>query len=712
MIRASIILISAAGATAAEVVTYEDHVLPVFQQACLNCHNPDKTKGGLDLSSYTGAMKGGSGGKIAEPGDTGSTLIAVVKHSAEPKMPPEGDKLSNEQIGILVKWIEGGLLETKSSTAKKPTKPKFSAPVGSDPAARPEGPPPMPAHLLLEPPVVTGSASAVHAIAASPWAPLVAITGQKQVLLHRTDTLELAGILPFPEGDPVSLSFTPDARYLIVGGGVPGKSGVTVTFDVTNGSRLLATGKEFDSILAADVRPSFDIVCTGGPSKLLKFWNTETGEAIHSIKKHTDWITALDLSPDGVLLASGDRNGGVWVWESETGNEFHTLRAHQAAITAAAFRSDSNILGTSSEDGTIRFWEMNGGSEVKKIDAHPGGVTAFAFARDGSSASTGRDMKVKLWKPDFTHARDLSQALPALPTSVAIDMEGKRVFVGDAIGQVHVFEANDGKPAGVIPSNPPLIETRLAEIDAKIATLGKSLQGALAELETHKGRLESGKNELSALEAALHQANETKKNAEAEAAKQADEARRKTASEAAAAFTAAESAVREKKQALAGLETAASVAETSLRAAEADMEPLRTSRNRWTAAAILAKALHAQARAEDRSRHLEEAQSEFSSVAIKLQAQANRLNEKRSEWIRLNECKTAPKLSKELLQEIEFTLSAIQISLSKEEEVYKELETKLEDASRRIDPEAEAYWQSRLEERSHREAYQQVAGTP
>lgn len=448
-------------------VTYDDHVLPVFQQACLNCHNPDKTKGGLDLSSFSATMKGGSGGKIVEPADPASKLIAVVKQTAEPKMPPEGDKLANEQIDILLKWIEGGLLENQSSSARKPEKPKFAA-VTTDPASKPDGPPPMPEHLRLEPPVATGKASAVHALAASPWAPLIAATSQRQVLLHHADTLELIGILPFPEGDPVSLAFTPDGRYLIVGGGIPGKSGVTITFDVTNGSRLLGAGREFDSVLGADIRPGFDLVATGGPSRLLKLWNTETGEMVKSIKKHTDWITALDISPDGVLLASGDRNGGVWVWESETGAEFHTLRAHQAAITAAVFRSDSNLLATASEDGTVRYWEMNGGAEVRKNDAHPGGVTALSLARDGTALTTGRDHAAKLWKPDFNHARDLAGKLPALPTAAAIDHSGKRAFIGDALGVIRVYQTDDGKPLGDIPTNPPRIDERLRMIRQEI----------------------------------------------------------------------------------------------------------------------------------------------------------------------------------------------------------------------------------------------------
>src|SRR5690606_12183037 len=126
-------------------------------------------------------------------------------------------------------------------------------------------------------------------------------------------------------------------------------------------------------------------------------------------------------------------NGGVWVWEADSGNEFHTLRAHQAGISSLAFRGDSNILATASEDGSVRMWEMNGGGEVKKIDAHKGGVTAFAFGRDGTFVTAGRDMKAKLWKADFAPLKDLAGPFPALPTSVALDVEGKRAFVADAV---------------------------------------------------------------------------------------------------------------------------------------------------------------------------------------------------------------------------------------------------------------------------------------
>ncbi|MBT7026504.1 MAG: hypothetical protein HN969_02965, partial [Verrucomicrobia bacterium] len=46
-------------AQAQEKTTYQDHISPLFESACNSCHNADKAKGGLDLSSYPNMLKGG-----------------------------------------------------------------------------------------------------------------------------------------------------------------------------------------------------------------------------------------------------------------------------------------------------------------------------------------------------------------------------------------------------------------------------------------------------------------------------------------------------------------------------------------------------------------------------------------------------------------------------------------------------------------------------
>src|SRR5687767_4539507 len=262
-----LLLATASTALAQEKVTFQDHVLPVFRNTCLNCHNPDKKKAGLDLSSYAAMMAGSNSGKVIEPGDPdGSLLYRLVMHAEEPAMPPKGDKLPQADLDKIKGWIAGGLLETAGSTAVVSNKPKVDLKVTAV-AGKPEGPPPMPGDLLLEPTLRTARPGAVLAMASSPWAPLVAIGGQKQVLLYNPQTRELLGVLPFPEGFPNVLKFSRSGKLLLVAGGIGAKSGKAVLFDITTGSRVTEVGDEFDSVLAADISPDQSVVALGGSDR-------------------------------------------------------------------------------------------------------------------------------------------------------------------------------------------------------------------------------------------------------------------------------------------------------------------------------------------------------------------------------------------------------------------------------------------------------------
>src|SRR5262249_55187202 len=175
-----------------------EHVLPILKDKCFACHNQDKAKGGLRLHTFTNLMEGSSSGPIIKPGSPEeSTLYMVVTHKQEPYMPPKSPVLAKDTLEIFRQWIPGGALETSGSKTIVAPKPKIDVGLTSIIKGRPSGPPPMPAaKLSLEPVVTTKRATALTALASSPWAPLVAVAGQKQVLLYHSDTLDLIGILP------------------------------------------------------------------------------------------------------------------------------------------------------------------------------------------------------------------------------------------------------------------------------------------------------------------------------------------------------------------------------------------------------------------------------------------------------------------------------------------------------------------------------------
>src|SRR5262249_55553842 len=161
-----------------------------------------------------------------------------------------------------------------------------------------------------EPILTTPRTDAVTALAASPWAPLVAVGGHKQVLLYNTDTLDLVGVFAFPYGKPNALKFSRNGSLLLAGGGRGGQYGKAVVWNITSGEKIIEVGDETDTVLAADISADQTQIALGGPNKMIRIYSTRDGEKVREIKKHTDWIYALDYSPDGVLLASADRTGG------------------------------------------------------------------------------------------------------------------------------------------------------------------------------------------------------------------------------------------------------------------------------------------------------------------------------------------------------------------------------------------------------------------
>lgn len=442
-------------------LTFDGNVQAVLRARCSTCHSPNKKSGDLDVTSYSTLMQGGSSGAVIEAGDSGeSYLMRLIKHEEEPKMPPGSEKIPQAEIDMIAQWIDGGVLENSGSKPVGAKKNNMVAVASADATARPAEIP-MPLRIPLEPAVRTARTTAVSSMATSPWAPLLAIAAPQQVVLFRTDTLEIAGILPFPEGQVNVVRFSRDGSLVIAGGGQAGAKGLVAVYSVKTGERIASVGEELDAVLAADISNDHSQIAMAGPSRLVRVYATGTGELLYEIKKHTDWVMSLAFSPDGVLLASGDRNGGLFVWEAITGREYLTLKGHTAAITGLSWRIDSNALASCSEDTTLRLWEMENGSSFKNWGAHGGGALDVKYCRDGNLLSCGRDLATKLWDQNGTQIRAFPNVAD-LAVATALCDESQRAVTADWQGNITVWNAADAAVLGSLTANPPTLAERLA----------------------------------------------------------------------------------------------------------------------------------------------------------------------------------------------------------------------------------------------------------
>jgi hypothetical protein len=424
-------------------VSFDREVRPILRKRCNNCHNAERPRGELDLSSFAGVMAGASTGKVVVAGaPEDSPLYTLPAHLDEPHMPPNAPKIPQRELDVFRRWIEGGLAEAAGDTADVA---EVAAPRG----------------LILA--RATPRARSVTALAVSPIEPIAAASGHAQVLLFDLAARKLLGALAFPEGDVFALRFSRDGRRLLVAGGDGAESGKVALFDAKTWARLATLGDEPDAILAADLSPDIDHVVLGGPTRVVKVLAHPGAAVVQTFRKPTDWVTAVGFSPDGLLVAAGDRFGGLFVWEARSGVEFLSRRGHPRAITAIGWTKGGDALVTTGEDGAVQVWDLHSGRLAARWEGHAGGALAVDVHPSGRIATAGRDRRVKVWEADGRPVADLGPTADQA-TRVAWSPDGRALVSGDWSGELRVWDVSASTSTPLpLPLAPPPSPLALVE---------------------------------------------------------------------------------------------------------------------------------------------------------------------------------------------------------------------------------------------------------
>src|SRR5690606_1014723 len=81
-------------------------LLPIFDRPCTTYHGEDGLEGGLDLRSLQQVRAGGDSGPSVVAQSAAESLIFQRVSTRE--MPPDGSMLSDDEIDLLRRWIDGG----------------------------------------------------------------------------------------------------------------------------------------------------------------------------------------------------------------------------------------------------------------------------------------------------------------------------------------------------------------------------------------------------------------------------------------------------------------------------------------------------------------------------------------------------------------------------------------------------------------------------
>lgn len=91
-------------------VDFVKEIQPLFRDTCHKCHGSSRKEAGLRLDRRDDALNGGDSGPLFVVGKSAESLLIKYVAGVDPDvvMPPEGERLSDEQIGLIRAWIDQG----------------------------------------------------------------------------------------------------------------------------------------------------------------------------------------------------------------------------------------------------------------------------------------------------------------------------------------------------------------------------------------------------------------------------------------------------------------------------------------------------------------------------------------------------------------------------------------------------------------------------
>jgi WD40 repeat protein len=424
----------AAPALAADPTTVE--AMHLLKSNCFSCHNDQKKKGGLVMTSREALLKGGDNGAALDLNSPEkSVLLESLAADADPHMPPK-KQLSAPQIDVLKRWAQAGAAWDASSLVTEPSAARTVAIAALPAAYRP-----------------------VLALALSPDSTRLAVGCGNEVVLYDV-TAAKPTVVARASGhlDPVqSIAWSPDGRQLVTGAFrrvvVWSASELTKEREITEGLtdriaalRFLPDGKQF---VIADGR----VAETG----TVRIADAVSGAITASWTAHADTIFDLAVSSDGKLLATAGGDRLVKIWDLATHAEIAKLEGHVAQVLTLAFDANATQLVTGGMDQQLKVWDVKTREKINSLGTQTAAITAVAWSPAGSAVvavtDAGSVMRYTELQSHTGGQRSESakerklEATDAALHCVAVTTNGERVFAGSQDGRLFSWN-KDGKLDG------------------------------------------------------------------------------------------------------------------------------------------------------------------------------------------------------------------------------------------------------------------------
>jgi WD40 repeat protein len=196
------------------------------------------------------------------------------------------------------------------------------------------------------------------------------------------------------------------------------------------------------SVTSGDFSAVGDRLALASEDRIVRVWDTETRELLHTLEGHEDRVTSVAFSAVGDRLASASLDKTVRVWDTKTKELLHTLEGHEDRVTSVAFSAAGDRLASASWDKTVRVWDTKTKELLHTLEGHEDRVTSVAFSAVGDRlASASGDKTVRVWDAEKGGLLHTLEGHEDRVTSVAFPAAGDRLASASWDKTVRVWNA-------------------------------------------------------------------------------------------------------------------------------------------------------------------------------------------------------------------------------------------------------------------------------
>ena len=239
------------------------------------------------------------------------------------------------------------------------------------------------------------------------------------------------------------LAFSPNEKYLAVGGGAPSEEGVVEVFSWPEGEPVTRFDSHKDSVRSVIWQDNGRLL-TASIDREIKLWHLEKEtNSILTLKGHSRSVDAICLIGNGQTLVSTGADQSLRVWDMESGTLIRSMNQHTKPVNALELRPIRDglpMVASAARDRTIRFWQPTIGRMVRyiRLDSEPLNI---AWTNDGDRVlATCVDGRVRIIDPvEVTVTQDLP-AINGWAYALAMHPHDRSAAIGGINGQIWRIE--------------------------------------------------------------------------------------------------------------------------------------------------------------------------------------------------------------------------------------------------------------------------------